>query len=479
VIFDYELFTEIVVAGSPQDGASFVADVTIPDGTQMSQGQTFLKTWRVRNTGTTNWGSGYRLAFFNDDQMGAPANIAVPFTRPGEEADISITLTAPETPGLALSSWRLRNRQGQLFGDPLFTQIQVVRAEAPAELIDEMRYVDDVTIDDGTKVEPGQMFNKIWRVRNSGTSSWGDGYEFVFVGDDQMGGPDGVPLPAVNPGNTVDITLPLQAPDTPGTHRSTWKGRNPDGEIFEFEMYAEIEVIQTATPAEALDDAKFVLDVTIPDGTVLQSGETFLKSWRIRNTGTSTWGPGYSLAFFDDEQMTSEEQIPLPPALPGEEVTVSVRLTAPLTPGSHKSTWRPKNPQDEFFGHIFFALITVPSPLPPSGRRNKAVFIEHETFRPGTEVVPGQALHKLWRVRNNGDTTWINGFTLAYVEGDRLTEAESVAVPVTEPLKTVRLTLPLEMPEEPGSYRAVWKLRDPEGNFFGPRLVVSVVVRED
>jgi hypothetical protein len=106
------------------------------------------------------------------------------------------------------------------------------------------------------------------------------------------------------------------------------------------------------------------------------------------------------------------------------------------------------------------------------------LFIEHETFRPGTRVVAGQALHKLWRVRNNGDTTWENGFTLAYVEGDRLTEAESVPVPVTTPLKTVRLTLPLKMPVTPGAYRGVWKLRDPQGNFFGPRLVISVVVQE-
>ncbi len=477
--FDFELYAEIVVAGTPQDGASFVADVTVPDGTQLSPGQTFLKTWRMRNTGTTNWGSAYRLAFFDDDQMGAPPNIAVPFTRPGEAVEISITLTAPGTPGLALSSWRMRNPQGQLFGDPLFTQIEVVRAEVPTELLDEMRYVDDVTIEDGTKVEPGQRFNKIWRVRNSGTSSWGDGYEFVFVGDDPLDGPESIPLPAVNPGGTVDITLPLKAPETSGIYRSTWKGRNPQGTIFGFEMFTEIEVIRTVTPADELDDAKFVRDVTIPDGTVLQTGETFLKSWRIRNTGTSTWGSGYTLAFFADEQMTSEDHVPLPPAAPGEEVTVSVRLNAPPTPGSHKSTWRPKGPDGEFFGHVFFALITVPSPVPASGRRDKAVFLEHETFRPGTRVVPGQALLKLWRVRNNGDTTWENGYTLAFVEGDQLTEAESVAVPVTEPLKTVRLTLPLEMPTTPGAYRGVWKLRDPEGNLFGPRLVVSVVVREE
>ena len=197
--FEFELYAEIVVPGSQQDAGMFVADVTIPDGTKMTPGQTFLKTWRMRNSGTTNWGTGYRLAYFADDQMGAPPTIAIPFTRPGEEVDISITLTAPETLGNSQSSWRLRNPQGQLFGDPLFTQIQVVRAEIPTGLIDEMRYVDDVTFVDGSKVEPGQVFNKIWRVRNAGTSTWGAGYEFVFVADHQLDGPDAVPLPVSQP----------------------------------------------------------------------------------------------------------------------------------------------------------------------------------------------------------------------------------------------------------------------------------------
>jgi hypothetical protein len=476
-VFEFELFTEIVVGSPQQDAALFLADVTIPDGTQMVPDQTFLKTWRVRNTGATTWGSTYQLAFLANDQMGAPGSLQIPFTRPGQEAELSVTLRAPVTPGVHQTSWQLRNGNGQPFGDPLFALIQVVRESKPIEGVDEMSYVDDVTIADGTQVQAGQVIEKIWRVRNTGTTAWKTGYEMAFFGDERMGGPESFPLPAAQPGKTVDLVVSLTAPSAPGFHRTTWKPRRPDGGTFEHEMFAEIEVVRIASAAEVLDDAKFVQDVTIPDGTVKQAGETFLKTWQMRNTGTSTWGPGYELVFVDDVEMGDGTPVPLPPAEPGQEVNVSVRLVAPLVPGSHKNTWRPRNPQGEQFGHFFFTLISVPTPVTPAGVNHKASFIGHETLRPSVVVVPGEAVEKIWRVRNTGSTTWGEGFSLAFIEGFRLGGPKSVPVPAAEPLKTVRLTLPLQMPEAPGRYRSFWKLRDPQGNAFGPRLIVSVIVR--
>jgi hypothetical protein len=292
-----------------------------------------------------------------------------------------------------------------------------------------------------------------------------------------MGGPEHFPLPPAQPGETVDLAVSLTAPTSPGLHRTTWKPRNPGGELFEFEMFAEIEVVRLATPAEVLDDAKFVRDVTVPDGTVKQAGEIFLKTWQMRNTGTSTWGPGYELVFVDDQRMGVGAPVPLPAAEPGQEVNVSVRLEAPLVPGTYKSTWRSRNPQGDIFGHYFFALISVPAPVPAAGLTHKASFIGHENLRPSAVVVPGEVIEKTWRVRNNGTTTWGDGFTLAFMEGFLLGAPKSVPVPTAEPLKTVRISVPMKMPEEPGRYRSLWKLRDPQGNEFGPRLIVSVIVQ--
>src|SRR5688500_301085 len=42
----------------------------------------------------------------------------------------------------------------------------------------------------------------------------------------------------------------------------------------------------TTDPNQVCDAAKFVTDVTIPDGTKLISGESFTKTWRFINIGT-------------------------------------------------------------------------------------------------------------------------------------------------------------------------------------------------
>jgi hypothetical protein len=98
------------------DLAFFVNDVTIPDGSQILVGQTFVKTWRLRNLGTCTWTSGYQLIFDSGDLMGAtsPQPLTTGTVAPGQTVDISITLTAPATPGSYRGYWRIRNPAGVL-----------------------------------------------------------------------------------------------------------------------------------------------------------------------------------------------------------------------------------------------------------------------------------------------------------------------------------------------------------------------------
>jgi hypothetical protein len=99
------------------DKASFVADVTVPDGSDFDKGESFTKTWRLRNDGTCTWTSSYALAFDHGDQMGAPASQplagAVP---PGSTVDISVNLTAPNDYGEYQGFFKLRNNSNVLFG---------------------------------------------------------------------------------------------------------------------------------------------------------------------------------------------------------------------------------------------------------------------------------------------------------------------------------------------------------------------------
>lgn len=86
--------------------AQFVTDVTVPDGTIMTPGQAFTKKWRIRNTGQCAW-NGYNLVFDSGDAMSGPASKAIGVVNPGQEIDLEVNLTAPNSAGNYKGYWRI------------------------------------------------------------------------------------------------------------------------------------------------------------------------------------------------------------------------------------------------------------------------------------------------------------------------------------------------------------------------------------
>jgi hypothetical protein len=107
----------IVTVAAPQDWAQLVGEVATPDGTTVSAGQKFTKTWRIKNVGATTWNNTYNLVFSSGNAMGGKNAYPLATTvRPGETIDISVELTAPTTAGNVKGYWLLRNAAGKLFG---------------------------------------------------------------------------------------------------------------------------------------------------------------------------------------------------------------------------------------------------------------------------------------------------------------------------------------------------------------------------
>lgn len=114
------------------DLAQFITDVTIPDGTTFDAGDTFTKTWRLKNIGTCAW-TGYALVFDSGDAMSGASPIAVGTVGPGQEVDVSVNLTAPASDGTYRGYWRIRNASGVLIpvqggaqeGKSFFVEIKV------------------------------------------------------------------------------------------------------------------------------------------------------------------------------------------------------------------------------------------------------------------------------------------------------------------------------------------------------------------
>lgn len=94
------------------NSASFVADVTIPDNSEVAPGTLFTKTWRVRNTGTCIWVSDYTLDHYSEEQMGAVTAVPLDITRPGETVDISVDLRAPNSLGTHRGNFVIKNPGG-------------------------------------------------------------------------------------------------------------------------------------------------------------------------------------------------------------------------------------------------------------------------------------------------------------------------------------------------------------------------------
>jgi hypothetical protein len=119
----------------------------------------------------------------------------------------------------------------------------------PSALQPEAEFLGDVTIPDGTVMRRGSEFVKTWRFRNSGQVSWGEGVRLIFVEgthlgfeSNQMQGPDWAPVPNVQPGETIDVSVDLVAPLQPGRYRSFWRLQLADGNWLEAIHYAEIVV---------------------------------------------------------------------------------------------------------------------------------------------------------------------------------------------------------------------------------------------
>ncbi len=122
----------------------------------------------------------------------------------------------------------------------------------------------------------------------------------------------------------------------------------------------------TFTPQSCTNDAAFVADVTVPDNTIFQPGARIDKTWRIRNSGTCPWGPGYRLVFSSGNKMGAPDSQPVVPTAPGGTTDVTVTMYAPRSYGVHTGVWRMVDPSGQPFGGRFTIVIQIPSPDTPT-----------------------------------------------------------------------------------------------------------------
>ncbi len=151
------------------------------------------------------------------------------------------------------------------------------------------KFIADVTVPDGTRMDPGQRFTKTWRLQNVGSCTWTPDYSVVFVSGERMGAPSATPIgQTVAPGQMVDVSVQLTAPQNEGTYRGNFKLRSPDGQVFglgaqQNPFYVEIQVA-ARLPDLAVESVSFA-----PDPFVI--GQSAVVTVVVVNQGQGAAGP--------------------------------------------------------------------------------------------------------------------------------------------------------------------------------------------
>lgn len=191
----------------------------------------------------------------------------------------------------------------------------------------------------------------------------------------------------VEPSNTPEPTVQIEPTDVPEveatpTQEPTSEGVTPEAQPTSTPTQDEGE--NETVSIDCSEKMAFFADVTVPDGTMFDQGESFTKTWRFRNEGTCTWTSDYAIIFHSGDIMSAPIEVPFPGTTePGELADISVEMKAPTRGGQHISNWEFKNQAGEKFGagiskqDLIWALINVrfldqndqpqpdPSTLPP------------------------------------------------------------------------------------------------------------------
>jgi Ig-like domain from next to BRCA1 gene len=113
-----------------------------------------------------------------------------------------------------------------------------------------LAFVQDVTIESGTIVEPGAKFTNTWQVANTGTCDWVYGYRLVYVSGNRMGGSPGKLGKVIAPGKWTQLSVDLHAPDGAGTYTGSWRFSDGSGKMFGATLGVSIVVKSvTKTPS--------------------------------------------------------------------------------------------------------------------------------------------------------------------------------------------------------------------------------------
>jgi polar amino acid transport system substrate-binding protein len=165
----------------------------------------------------------------------------------------------------------------------------------------------------------------------------------------------------------------------------------------------------TSVPPTCLDGAAYVADLSYDDNNMtnppaLNPGQAFTKGWRIRNSGSCTWKPGYVMAYSSGNTAASQmggQPIPVTQEVgPGATFDFYVNLVAPVTAGTYQGLWNLRNGQNQTFGETVWVGITVRGAATATPKPTQTS-VPNITFKADrTSITAGESVLFRWTTDN-------------------------------------------------------------------------------
>jgi hypothetical protein len=114
---------------------------------------------------------------------------------------------------------------------------------------DNLVFLDDLSIKDGSVFSPGARLDKRWNVENSGSCNWDQHYRMKLIAGSELGVPPEQDLYPARSGTQAVIRIIFTAPNEPGNYRSAWQAYNPQGEPFGDPFFIDI-VVEAPAPTD-------------------------------------------------------------------------------------------------------------------------------------------------------------------------------------------------------------------------------------
>ena len=409
------------VAASACDIGQFIADVTVPDGTNFTPGATFTKTWRIKNVGTCTWTTAYSLIFLSGDAMGTPT--VTPFSStvaPGGSIDLTVNLTAPSAAGHFRGYYKLKNASGGIFGvGPVGAWVFFVDINVASTFTTAYDFV--------TNYCSATWNTAAGTLPCPGTDGSASGY-VVQVTTPQLetGAYDSNPGLIVGPqgvsGGYIQGTYPA----------------------FTVQAGDRFQSIVNCAFGSSSCYVNFQLRYQIGSGPI----QTF---WTFKER--------YEGLFFRVNLDLS--------SLAGQNVKFILYMadvSGRGVPSGDRAMWSGARIVRGGSGGTPVIL----TPL-PSSACDRAVFIADVTVPDGTVMAGGTPFVKTWRLKNNGTCTWTAGtYALVFAGGDAM--GATTTIPLASnvsPGATIDLSVTMTAPSVGGNYTGNWTLRNASGTRFG------------